>query len=255
MCLILFAYKAHPKYKLIVAANRDEFYKRETSPAAFWEDHPRLLAGRDMQAKGTWMGVSTNGRISMLTNYRDLTNIKSKAPTRGKLVSNFLVLNSTPNTYLDAIDPMAETYNDFNLIIGTADDLWYYSNKERRKTMLGSGVYGLSNHLLNTPWPKVESGKKALNNEIAHDEVNTENLFAILKSDFKAADNQLPDTGVGIELERMLSPMFIKSPEYGTRCSTLLLVDNSNQLTFIERTYNTTDYSGTDKSFEFEIES
>ncbi len=254
MCLILFAYKSHPRYKLVVAANRDEFYNRKTAPAAFWEDHPRLLAGRDLQAMGTWMGINKNGRVSMLTNYRDLSNIKPQAPTRGKLVSNFLITNSTPNTYLDAINPLATSFNDFNILLGTADDLWYYSNKQMKKTMLGSGVYGLSNHLINTPWPKVEAGKEALHNELKNDKVEIENLFATLKSEEKADRDRLPDTGVGIEMERMLSPMFIKSSEYGTRCSTVLLIDKDNHVNFVERTYDTTDFTWTDKSFEFDIE-
>jgi len=239
---------------LVVAANRDEFYNRKTAPAAFWEDHPRLLAGRDLQAMGTWMGINKNGRVSMLTNYRDLSNIKPQAPTRGKLVSNFLITNSTPNTYLDAINPLATSFNDFNILLGTADDLWYYSNKQMKKTMLGSGVYGLSNHLINTPWPKVEAGKEALHNELKNDKVEIENLFATLKSEEKADRDRLPDTGVGIEMERMLSPMFIKSSEYGTRCSTVLLIDKDNHVNFVERTYDTTDFTWTDKSFEFDIE-
>jgi uncharacterized protein with NRDE domain len=254
MCLILFAYKSHPRYKLVIAANRDEFYNRKTAPAAFWEDHPRLLAGRDLQAMGTWMGINKNGRISMLTNYRDLSNIKPQAPTRGKLVSNFLITNSTPNTYLDAINPLAKSFNDFNILLGTADDLWYYSNKETKKTMLGSGVYGLSNHLINTPWPKVEAGKEALSNELKNEKVEIENLFATLKSEAKADKDRLPGTGVGFEMERMLSPMFIKSTEYGTRCSTIILVDKDNHVKFVERTYVPTDFTWADKSFEFDIE-
>ncbi len=253
MCLILFAFKSHPNYKLVVAANRDEFYERKTSPAGYWQDHPGVLAGRDLEGMGTWMGIHTGGNLSMLTNYRDLSNINPHAPTRGKLVSNFLITNSKPSDYLDSINPLAESYNDFNILLGTPDDLWYYSNVDRRKMMLGSGVYGLSNHLLDTAWPKVEQGKSKLKEALSNEYINTEDLFKSLSSDNKAPDNKLPDTGVGIEMERMLSPMFIKSPKYGTRCSTVLTVDNSNNVCFIERTFDTGTFQYTDRSFDFII--
>lgn len=250
MCLILFAYKYHPDYKLIVAANRDEFYERETAPASYWDDLPEVLAGRDLEAGGTWMGVSTRGRVSMLTNYRDLANINPQAPTRGKLVSNFLATPVAANDYLDAIDPMAATYNDFNLLVGTVDDLWYYSNRQRRKTMLGSGIYGLSNHLLNTPWPKVRKGQAEMKQALKNFS-GPEDLFEILASDVTAPDHDLPDTGVGTEMERMLSPLFIKSHEYGTRCSTVLTIDQNNIVRFIERTFNTQTFDYKDRAFEF----
>lgn len=253
MCLILFAFKSHPNYKLIVAANRDEFYNRKTAPAEYWEDHPGVLAGRDLEGMGTWMGMHTDGNVSMLTNYRDLANIKPAAPTRGKLVSNFLITKSRPSDYLDSIHPLSKSYNDYNLVLGTPDDLWYYSNVDRRKIMLGSGVYGLSNHLLDTAWPKVEMGKSQLHEAIGKENVNTEDLFRSLRSDHQAPDNQLPETGVGIEMERMLSPMFIKSPKYGTRCSTVLTVDNQNKVCYIERSYDTRTFQYTDRKFDFVI--
>ena len=137
MCLILFAYKSHPKYKLVIAANRDEFYARETVAAKFWDDHPDMLAGRDLEGGGTWFGINRSGKVSLLTNYRDLSNIKPNAPTRGKLVSDFLIAEPDVSLYLDIIDNLAESYNGFNLILGSVDDLWYYSNVERKKYMLG----------------------------------------------------------------------------------------------------------------------
>lgn len=253
MCLILLAYKAHPKYKLVVAANRDEFYDRPTTPADFWEDFPTILAGRDLEGKGTWMGVSKQGAVSMLTNYRDLSNLKPNAPTRGKLVSDFLITNQNPSDYLDTLDNLSNSYNDYNIILGTIDDLWYYSNVERKKYMLGSGIYGLSNRLLNSPWPKVEKGKEKLAQSLEKETIEEDLLFDKLFDDIQAPDNKLPETGVGLEMEKMLSPMFIKSPKYGTRCSTVLLVDQDNQLQFTERTYNTTTFEYTTRSYNFAI--
>ncbi len=253
MCLILFAYKTHPKYKLVVAANRDEFYDRPTAPADYWEDFPSILAGKDLEGKGTWMGVNKQGAVSMLTNYRNLSNLKPKAPTRGKLVSDFLITNQDPSGYLDTLDRLSNLYNDYNIILGTVDDLWYYSNVERKKYMLGSGIYGLSNRLLDSPWPKVEKGKEKLAQTLEKESFDEDLLFDNLFDDIKAPENKLPETGVGIEMEKMLSPMFIKSPKYGTRCSTVLLVDQDNQLQFSERTYNTTTFEYTTRSYSFAI--
>ena len=244
MCLILFSYKTHPRYKLIVAANRDEFYKRPTSKADYWEDHKDIIAGRDLEANGTWMGINRKtGSLALLTNYRDLSNIKKDAPSRGQLVSDFLRDPSTPEEYYLEHGDRFNEYNGFNLVVGSADQLHYTSNEFKGGLKkIPEGVYGLSNHLLNTDWPKVKRGKLKLEaiTEDRHFEV--EHLFEALYDDELATDHELPDTGVGLEMERMLSPMFIKSPEYGTRCSTVLLIDNNNKVLFAERTYDTTTY-------------
>lgn len=245
MCLVVFSYKHHPDYKLIIAANRDEFYQRPTLPADFWEESPNLLGGRDLEANGTWMGINTNGKVSLLTNYRDLRNIKQNAPTRGTLVSDYLKNQDRPKEYLEKIDTISESYNGFNLIIGNQDDLWYYSNEARRITMLGSGLYGLSNALLDTPWPKLERAKEKVGAAIKNKVINPDEVFDSLFDEHKPGDEKLPDTGIGLEKERMLSSMFIKSHEYGTRCSTLLTIDTNDKALFYERTYdiNTFDYS------------
>ncbi|MTI20496.1 NRDE family protein [Fulvivirga sp. RKSG066] len=248
MCLILFAHKVHPKYKLIVAANRDEFYARQTQPAQFWEDNPEILAGRDLEAGGTWMGINKSGSISMLTNYRDLSNIKAEAPSRGHLVSDFLTNNDNSESYLKKVESSGESYNGFNLICGNSDELHYYGNYQQGVHKITPGFYGLSNALLDTPWPKVERGKSKLENIVSKD-FEVETLFETLYDDIKAEDKNLPDTGVGLEMERMLSPMFIKSPKYGSRCSTVLLIDNDDQITFVERTYDINNFSHTDRKF------
>lgn len=253
MCLILFAYESHPSYRLVIAANRDEFYGRPTEKARFWEDDPNILAGRDLEKKGTWLGVTRTGKISMLTNYRDPADMSRNAPSRGLLVSDFL-RQGKPREYLEKTDTMGEAYNGFNMVLGHTNDLWYYSNKQRKITMLGSGVYGLSNHLLETPWPKVTEGKKMLQNVLENDRIDPTDLLDKLYDNLQAPDEHLPETGVGLDLERVLSPIFIKSPRYGTRCSTVILVDKDDNLSFTERVYNTDDFTFEENTFEYRIE-
>jgi len=251
MCLILLGFNVHPEYPLIVAGNRDEFYNRPTATASFWSDHPHILGGRDLEGMGTWMGVNTSGHLSMITNYRDLSNIKSNAPTRGRLVSNYLISPRGPKEYFHKLDTVAEHYNGYNLILGRPDDLWYYSNISRRVKRLGSGVYGLSNHLLNTDWPKVVKGKAKFSRLISEDQL--ELILDSLYDDKVADDAALPDTGVGLQKERMLSPLFIKSSNYGTRTSTLLLVSKSGKVTFTERTYDLKAFNYEEKDFSFQM--
>jgi len=253
MCLILFSYKTHPNYKLVIAANRDEFYERPTNPADFWKDHKNVLAGRDQEAGGTWMGINKNGSLALLTNYRDLSNLKKNAPSRGKLVSDFLVAYPHPKEYLETIDLISYRYNGFNILLGNPDDLWYYSNIRKRIYMLGSGIYGLSNGLLDSPWPKVEKGKKKLGVILNKPSIDPSDLFTALYDDKLASDDQLPDTGVGLEKERMLSSMFIKSPVYGTRCSTVLMVDQDNNVIYSEKTYNTSTFESDTRTFNFKM--
>ena len=252
MCLIFISLKNHSDYKLIVAANRDEFYNRKTAPAAYWKDHPEILGGRDLEAGGTWLGITKNGRISMITNYRDPKNIDPKAPSRGQLVSEYLLSRVSPDLYLQSLEPQAKKYNGFNLITGTIDDLWYFSNYGNGILQFKPGLYGLSNHLLETPWPKVENGKKRIK-EILDSPFKTDDLFETLFDDQQAKDELLPDTGVGIEKERVLSSMFIKSPGYGTRCSTVILVDNNDQVFFSERVYDLTSFRYATNSYSLKI--
>ena len=238
MCLILFSYRRHPRYRLIVASNRDEYYERPTRPAAFWQDAPDLLAGRDLRNRGTWMGITRRGRFAVLTNYRDPASQKQRAPSRGLLVRDFLTGDLPPDVYCDQIRQEADRYNGFNLLADDAQDLYYYSNRGNGVQRLPPGLYGLSNHLLDTPWPKVRSGKAALQDLTAGKaEIRPEALFEMLADDSRPPDNALPDTGVGLAKERMLAPLFITSPDYGTRSSTVLLVDKSGCVEFFERTY------------------
>jgi uncharacterized protein with NRDE domain len=224
MCLILFAYRTHPTFPLIVAANRDEFYERPTAQAHFWEDHPPILAGRDLEKLGTWMGINSSGAFAALTNYRDPKESSEGKRSRGELVADFLKWSGKPQEYLQKIEKSHHLYPGFNLLIGNTEELYYYSNRENQIQKLGPGIYGVSNHLLNTEWPKVNRGKEGLGTLMnTPKEEIVEMLLVLLQSADIPPDEFLPSTGVSIEWERILSPMFIESDGYGTRSSTVML--------------------------------
>ena len=237
MCLIFLGYDVHPAYRLIVAANRDEYYDRPTKPLDFWEDVPEILAGRDMIGMGTWMGITRSGRFAAITNYRDPLSQKSDAPSRGLLVSRFLSENMSPKRYLESVRMSGHEYNGFNLLIGDRSALWYYSNKGNDILQITPGIYGLSNHLLDTPWHKVEKGKAALKTVFAEAEIDIAAIFHILGDREYPPDDKLPDTGVGITWERILSPIFVASDSYGTRSSSVLLIKKTGEIFFEERSF------------------
>jgi uncharacterized protein with NRDE domain len=237
MCLILFAYKVHPVYKLIVAANRDEVYKRETAPAHYWEDHPEILAGRDLEKMGTWMGVTKTGRFAALTNYRNPQEVAEGKRSRGELVADALLYNGNVQEYMKELLEKKDLYPGYNLLAGDQNELYYYSNIGGELQKLEPGIYGVSNHLLNTEWPKVQKGKEQLS-KVMHgkQEILIDELFSLLQSADPAPDEMLPKTGVSLEMERMLSPLFISSEHYGTRSSTVMLMDG-NVVQYIERVF------------------
>lgn len=237
MCTLLLVWQVDPCYPLILAANRDEFYERPTAAAARWEDAPQLFAGRDLVHSGTWLGVTVSGRIAALTNYREPHHPHPHAPSRGSLVSEFLKGEAGADDYLEKVRRSGASYSGYNLLVGSPDQLYYYSNKSDRMMPLSPGIHGVSNHLLDTPWPKVVRGKEALTRVVEAGGFSTEELFEILADPTKAPDGQLPDTGIGLDLERLLSSIFIASERYGTRSSTILLVDKYRQATFIERSF------------------
>lgn len=230
MCLIVLINKVHSSFPLIIAANRDEFLDRPTRQAAFWDDAPHILAGKDLRHGGTWMGITTTNRLAALTNYRDLTQLSVEGSSRGLLVRNALEADFDPK------DPVR--YDGHNLIYGQLDALRYHNNIDGTDRIIEPGIYGLSNHLLDTPWPKVikakEDARILLN--IANQDL-VEGLFSVLRSSERAKDNELPSTGVPLEWERSLSSIFIATKGYGTRCSTVILVDGNGRVTFEERTY------------------
>ena len=254
MCLIFFSIKRHSTYKLIIAANRDEFYNRQTAAADFWKDYPNIVGGRDLKANGTWMGMSKSGKISMLTNYRDPKNINPDAPSRGQLVSDYLEQNIASEDYLKSLESKAGVYNGFNLLVGNSEGFYYLSNYKTGINKVTNGLYGLSNHLLETPWPKVEKGKQKLELLLKSESITSQKLFEFLYDGERATDDQLPDTGIGLERERALSSMFIKSPGYGSRCSTVILIDQENTVEFSERVYDLSTFEYTTKTFRFRIE-
>ncbi|WDZ94358.1 NRDE family protein [Herbaspirillum sp. WKF16] len=227
MCLIIFAWKVIPGMPLILAANRDEFYARPAADAGWWSDYPQVFAGRDLQGGGTWLGVTREGRFAALTNVRSPSERRADAPTRGQLVSDYLSGGMDPAAYLRHIEPKAQEFNGFNLIVGDRETMLWYSNRgegdARNGKPLEYGVYGLSNAQLDTPWPKVTRAKAQFASLLCQG-APEETFFEMLTDATHANDCRLPDTGVGIEKERMLSPIFIRSPDYGTRCSTVLRV-------------------------------
>ena len=240
MCLIAFAWKAHPRYRLVVAANRDEHHSRPTAPAAFWEDAPQLFAGRDLKDRGTWMGVTSGGRFSALTNYRDPTEFKAGAPTRGNLVSNFLLEHTQPLDYAEGLGAIQYMYNGFNLLVADADALWYVGNRSGSPREVEPGVHALSNALLDTPWPKATGLHQEMQAALEGNDDSAQlidALFDALARRDTAADSELPDTGVGLQRERELSPRMIVAPLYGTRSATVLLIDNAGNIEMAERSF------------------
>jgi len=238
MCLIVFAYKVHPYYKLVLAANRDEFYERPSMAADFWHDHPGVLAGRDLKNGGTWLGITREGKFAAVTNYRDPSNLKSNALSRGQLVGRYLTGKQRPEDYLRKITPTVDRYNDFNLLLGDDERILFFSSCAKSRE-LKPGIYGLSNHVLDSPWPKVRRSKRMLKAALSQKGRALEDaLFELLSDRHIPSDNKLPDTGVGREWERLLSPIFIESPLYGTRSSTVLLIGKNRQVRFVEKIFD-----------------
>lgn len=239
MCLLVFSYRQHPKYELVFAANRDEFYGRPTRAAGFWtqEKHPSLLAGKDLEAGGTWMGIARDGDFSALTNYRDPSISREDPPSRGHLVRDYLINGDDPDEYLKKVHQTADRYNGFNLLAGNTNRLLYYSNQQKEIVPLQPGLYGLSNKLLDTPWPKVQKAKKRMEEVMSSEGLDIEDLFAILADHQKAPEDQLPETGIPKDLEKAVSSIFIQTERYGTRNSTVVLIEKSGRVYFEERRF------------------
>jgi len=239
VCLIAFAYKLHPRYPLIFLGNRDEFHARPTRAAQFWPEAPDLLAGKDLQAGGSWLGVNRQGYLAAVTNFREPA-IPPGPRSRGELVTDYLLTQQGQReVFYQSIKDQLHEYSGFNLLLGRFDDLHYLSNRHpsNQPVALTPGLYGLSNHLLDTPWPKLTRLKQALEHRLAESKPDPEALLALLQDTTKASDAELPDTGVGLANERFLSSAFIVSPVYGTRASSLILVSQDHTLTFVEQNY------------------
>lgn len=239
MCLILFSFRAHRHFTLVVAANRDEHYSRPAAPAAFWDDHPDVYAGRDLEKGGTWMGISTKGRFAAITNYREGRPGPAAPRSRGELVSSFLIGDAAAPDFFRRAAQSANDFNPFSMIAGDLDALSFYSNRGNAIAVVPAGVHGLSNHLLDTPWPKVVAGTAAVaaTRDLDDPDVISATLFALLAERSGAQDAQLPDTGIGLQRERELSPPFISGEHYGTRSSTVLLVHASGDVFVHEKRF------------------
>lgn len=235
MCLIVVAWRARAGMPLVVAANRDEWRGRPAEQAHWWRDHPDLLAGRDLKAGGTWMGVTRGGRFAAVTNYRDPSERRSTARSRGELVTQFLLGDESPARFLSNLYARAHEYNGFNLILGDAASLFYYGSREGEPRVIEPGVHGLSNHVLDEPWPKVVRGRNRMEAALeARDPAPA--LFDLLSDTGVAADHELPATGVGIDWERRLASALITGADYGTRASTVLTVAATGDVVMEERT-------------------
>ncbi|WP_040266941.1 NRDE family protein [Pseudomonas rhodesiae] len=234
MCLIVFAWRPGHAQPLIVAANRDEFYARPTLPLAQWPDAPHVYAGRDQEAGGTWLGVSADGRFAALTNIRDPHQPPARK-SRGELVARFLSGSLPIDEYLAEVNGRSIEYAGFNLLVGTREEMWHYNANHTEPARLEAGVYGLSNAGLDTPWPKLLKAKAALSQAL--DNPHPHVLLELLSDPQTAPFAELPDTGVGLATESLLSSMFIASPTYGTRASTALIVNADGTRWMVERSF------------------
>lgn len=235
MCLLLVAYRVHPEYPLIVAANRDEFHQRPSAPAQWWD--AGILAGRDLRGGGTWLGLTRQGRFAVVTNYREGIAEAGGRPSRGQLVRELLERGAGGDC-LPWLREVGPAYNGFNLVFGGVDGLYSFSSRSDDEATLAPGLYGLSNHLLETPWPKVQLGKQRLQAYLDEGRAPAlEPLLELLGDRSRPADAELPRTGISLEWERLLSSLFIVSPEYGTRASTAVVVAGDGTVRFAERRF------------------
>jgi len=253
MCLILFAYRQHADYPLLLIANRDEYYARSTQDAHWWDDAP-VFAGRDLEAGGTWLGITRRGRFAAVTNVREAGGMQSGKKSRGELTQNFLAGDATPRLYLEQLAAHDRDYAGFNLLLGEAGNFWFYSNRDRGIRRIEPGIYGISNGAFDEPWPKLSSGKDELA-ALLQAKIITGDLMEILTDHQVAVDHKLPQTGVSLDIERMLSSRFIRSPEYGTRACTVLTIDRERCVDFSEQNFRDADHDGDLIHENFHLES
>jgi len=251
MCTILVAYKAHNEYDLILASNRDEFYERPTKEAHYWQTHKGVLGGRDLKACGMWLGVHESGRMGALTNFRDFRLPHGDKTTRGEIVLNYLTSKLDHTAYMNALVLNKDVYDPYNALLYDGDQLSYFNNITCTYHLVEQGVHGLSNRFLDTPWFKVRQGRAQLKSLIdEQNKINPDDLFSLLKRCDRAEDIELPDTGIGLKWERVLSSIFIKDEDYGTRYSTVVLVHKNGDIEFIERYYDHTKDSWKQHAFK-----
>jgi len=260
MCLLAIAWKSHPRYRLILAGNRDEFHERPAAPLGWWQDDARILAPRDLKAMGTWLGVARSGRFGVVTNFRDLKAPAEHAPSRGALVPRFLTGATSPKEFLDDLKGAAPRYSGFNLLVGGPRALYYFSNRADDESggrgaqvlkSLEPGIYGVSNHLLDTPWDKLTRTRDAMRAVLSKPEVDVNDLFIVLSDRRPTPDHLLPNTGLPLAWERMVSAPFIVNERYGTRCSSVLLVERTGRTMLYERRFDPDGTQSGVSRFEF----
>ena len=252
MCLIVVAWRSHPRYRCIIAANRDEFHERATAPGHWWAENPPILAGRDLQAGGTWLGITRSGRFAALTNYRTSHAPRAEAPSRGNLVTDVLRSTSTPAEELARLHRVGAAYNGFNLIFSNGERLGVYESVRGAGRELAPGIYGLSNDALDTPWPKVQKAKLRLQASLQNMD-DPRAALDLLRDDRPAADAELPKTGLTMERERLQSSAFIRDAVYGTRCSTVVRIDHAGQAVFDEWSWDASGDESNRVSLHFDI--
>lgn len=259
MCLLAFRWLDHPTYSLIFAGNRDEAYARPTREARFWDASPGILGGRDLKAGGTWMGVTRAGRWAVITNVRDPSRQRPDAPSRGHLVTRYLTSEDAPETFASDLAEQTGRYNGFNLLIGTPSTCWYISTEQDGAKRVAPGIHGMSNAALDTSWPKTDRAKREIRRRTepramsnGQSNINPEDLLDMLDNREPYPPSTLPDTGVGLEVEKRLSPIFITSEEYGTRASTVLLIRRDGHVTFAERTFERGEERDT-RTYSFDV--
>jgi uncharacterized protein with NRDE domain len=240
MCLLVLAWKAHPRYRLVIAANRDEYHDRPAAALGRWPARDDILAGRDLRAGGTWLGIDRRRRFGVVTNFRDLVRAPPGASSRGGLIPRYLAGADGPGEYLRALEPQAAEYGGFNLLLADDDSLWYGSNRGSPfARALSTGVHGLSNERLDTPWPKLRRVRRRFENWLGRGaDAHGGELFALLDDREPATDGELPNTGLSAEWERILSSPFVLNESYGTRCSTIVAIEPAGGCYLAERRFD-----------------
>ena len=244
MCLLVLAWKAHPRYRLIVAANRDEYHERPAAPLARWAEPNNIIGGRDLRAGGAWIAVDTRHRFGVVTNFRDLQRPEPGAPSRGGLIPSYLSDEAAAGSYLSALEPQAARYSGFNLLLADHNELWYATNRSLGNPFsrrLEPGIHGLSNQSLDTPWPKLLRVRRRFATWLndSSDSLERAEIFDMLADRTQVtSDEDLPQTGLPTEWERTLSSPFVLDPQYGTRCSTIVMIETSGAMLIAERRFD-----------------
>lgn len=251
MCTLAFAWDEHPRYRFVFAGNRDEFHARPAAAADWWAD-PEWLGGRDLAGGGTWLGVDRAGRFAVVTNFREGKRAEPDKQTRGKLVTDFFAADDT-ELFRERLDHDGDRYSGYNLVFGELGNALYYHSNRGRSGGIPPGIHGMSNHLLDTPWPKVNRATGRLAELLSRPAIETDELFDLLADREPARTRDLPDTGVGPEMEKLLSSTFIVSPDYGTRCATAILLHHDGLMQFAERRFEVDGSIGGESRFEFPV--